>query len=139
MTERDVYDLARVRVDPMDRDALRGELVDRARRANDLAHYPTAGRDQEQAQEHIDGLLRRSDSDSGTVVRLLTGFWRLAPRPTAAPLRRSSSGSCGWRLRRSSLPRKCKRSSLLIKSAADAVGAYLDDLHRDFLTMESEE
>jgi hypothetical protein len=63
MTERDVYDLARVRVDPMDRDALRGELVDRARRANDLAHYPTAGRDHEQAQEHIDGLLRRSDSE----------------------------------------------------------------------------
>jgi HK97 family phage major capsid protein len=63
MSERDVFDLSRVRVDPMDRNALRGELIDRARRANDLAHYPTAGRDQERVQDHIDNLLRRSDSE----------------------------------------------------------------------------
>jgi HK97 family phage major capsid protein len=64
MTEREVFDLARVRVDPMNRDALRGELIDRARRANEISHYPTAGRDQERVQEHIDDLLRRSDSES---------------------------------------------------------------------------
>jgi HK97 family phage major capsid protein len=63
MKEGDVYDLARVRVDPMDRNALRGEMIDRARRANDLAHYPTAGRDQERVQEHIDDLLHRSDTE----------------------------------------------------------------------------
>jgi HK97 family phage major capsid protein len=70
MSERDVYDLSRVRTDPMNRDALRGELVDRARRANDLSHYPTAGRDQERVQTHIDDLLRRSDSEqwNGTEV-----------------------------------------------------------------------
>jgi HK97 family phage major capsid protein len=62
MSERDVYDLSRVSTDPTNRDALRGELIDRARRANDLAHYPTASRDQERVQEHIDDLLRRSDS-----------------------------------------------------------------------------
>jgi HK97 family phage major capsid protein len=64
MSERDVYDLNRVRTDPMDRGALRGELIDRARRAVDLGKFPTAGRDQEAAQQHIDQLLCRDDSES---------------------------------------------------------------------------
>jgi HK97 family phage major capsid protein len=64
MTEREVYDLARIRTDPMNPDALRGELIDRARRANDLAEYPAAGRDQARVQDHIDQLLRRADSEN---------------------------------------------------------------------------
>jgi HK97 family phage major capsid protein len=64
MTERSVYDLGSIRTDPTKPDALRGELIDRARRANDLAHYPTAGRDQERVQDHVDWLLRRTDSEN---------------------------------------------------------------------------
>jgi HK97 family phage major capsid protein len=64
MREADVYDLRSIRTDPMNRDALRGELVDRARRAVDLGRYPTASRDQERVQAHIDDLLQRNDSES---------------------------------------------------------------------------
>ena len=40
MSEADVYALGSIRADPTNRDALRGELIDRARRANDLADFP---------------------------------------------------------------------------------------------------
>jgi HK97 family phage major capsid protein len=60
MSEREVYDLRDVRVDPYGRDD--SEVINRARRAVDLADFPTA-RDQEAAKDHIDRLLLRHDQN----------------------------------------------------------------------------
>jgi hypothetical protein len=57
MSERDVYDLNRIQVDPFDQKGTQ-QIVDRARRAVDLAYFPAA-RDQAEVKDHIDKLLRR--------------------------------------------------------------------------------
>jgi len=63
MTERDVYDLSAVRVDPFNPGAPNAELINRARRAAEISFYPAAGRNQEDAQDHVDELLRRGDGE----------------------------------------------------------------------------
>jgi HK97 family phage major capsid protein len=56
LTEADVYDLDRLRIDEADPSPGTRDMIDRARRAVDLADFPAA-RDQAAAQDHIDKLL----------------------------------------------------------------------------------
>lgn len=78
MTEGEVYDLSEVRHSPFAPERAASEIQQRALRAIEIAHFPGAGRDQERAQDHVTGLVRRADSEdwqSGEVARriLTTG------------------------------------------------------------------
>jgi HK97 family phage major capsid protein len=71
--ERDIYDLGGMASNPFNPSGKR-EVVDKARRAVDLADLPTA-RDQAAAKDHIDKLLCRSDrlwEPDGLARRILT-------------------------------------------------------------------
>lgn len=97
MTERQVYDLSQVRVDAFNPGRHNPEIVNRARRAIELAYFPAAGRDQERVREHVDGLLRHgSDEDLETNAIALRVLATGAPayrRAFSKILSRSMSGA----------------------------------------------
>jgi HK97 family phage major capsid protein len=101
MSESEVYDLSSVRFNPLNPTAASGEMVDRAMRAVELAHFPTAGRDQERARGHIQGLLRRSSDDESIVVgdvarRILTTGSPAYRRAFTKMLAASMRGAAGF-------------------------------------------
>jgi HK97 family phage major capsid protein len=66
MSEDQVYDLSRMRFNPMQPERAAGELRDRARRALEFAHFPAVehvGGDEGRAKAHVDKMLRRSDDE----------------------------------------------------------------------------
>lgn len=80
MSEREVFDMNAVRVNPFNPTGAAGEIRERALRANDLLHYAHPSVDQARAKGHVEALIRREgyDDDSyeaGAVAKrvLLTG------------------------------------------------------------------
>jgi HK97 family phage major capsid protein len=80
MTERDVYDMSAVKVNPFNPSSAIGEIRDRALRANELSHYAHPEVDQAHAKGHVEKLIRRESFDddsfeSSAVAKrvLLTG------------------------------------------------------------------
>jgi HK97 family phage major capsid protein len=80
MSEREVFDMNAVRVNPFNPTGAAGEIRERALRANDLLHYAHPNIDQARGKAHVEGLIRREgyDDDSfeaGAVAKrvLLTG------------------------------------------------------------------
>lgn len=66
MAESEVYDLSSVRFNPLSPASGQGEMVERARRAVELANFPAVdhvGGDEARAKTHVDKMLRRSDDD----------------------------------------------------------------------------
>jgi HK97 family phage major capsid protein len=63
MTEREVYDLSAMRVNPLDPESGTREMRDRAVRAVELAHFPHPEIDEERARSHVLRLLRRADEE----------------------------------------------------------------------------
>jgi hypothetical protein len=63
MTERDVYDMSAVKVNPFNPSSAIGEIRDRALRANELSHYAHPDVDQARAKGHVEKLIRRESFD----------------------------------------------------------------------------
>jgi HK97 family phage major capsid protein len=66
MSESEVYDTSTVRFNPMNPTSGQTELVERARRAVELAHFPAVehvGGDEARAKAHVEKLLKRGDDD----------------------------------------------------------------------------
>jgi HK97 family phage major capsid protein len=73
MSERAVYDTSTLYANPMNPADENRQMVDRAKRAVELAEFPTV-RDQDAVRDHLDHLLRRNDQNwtpSGLARRIL--------------------------------------------------------------------
>ena len=69
-SERAIYDLSGIRIDPSNPERARDEFRDRAMRAVEHARFPQSGMTRESCQDHVAGLLER-DTRDGQFAQLI--------------------------------------------------------------------